>query len=71
MEHAAGLHEVTRLEVTLPPSAKPSPPLQAVFEAGLLQRQTGEAYLVDLGFDHEECGELSDFRPDLPLVLRR
>ena len=70
MEHAAGLREITRIEFVSPNPGSPSPALEALANAKLVQLRRSGDYSVELGFDGELQGRLADFRPDLPLVFR-
>lgn len=70
LKHAAGLYEVTRVELVSPYANSPSPQLQAMVNANLIGLHLGSEYLVKLGFDSEAQGRQVDFRPELPLILR-
>src|SRR5215211_5623996 len=52
-EHAAGMREITRVEVVSPPGKPRSPALQAVASAGLVDMRTATDYLVTIAFDGE------------------
>jgi hypothetical protein len=68
-EHAAGLREITRLQLFSPHAGDPSPEVKAVMKADLVRLRGGPEYLVELGFDGETQGKAADFRPALPLVF--
>ncbi|MGG6240452.1 VOC family protein [Nodosilinea sp. AN01ver1] len=70
LNHAIALQAVTGVSLTLPLSAPPSTPLQAVAEAGLITIQPGQRYLIEIDFDQNSKGQHHDFRPALPLVFR-
>jgi hypothetical protein len=70
LEHAAGLNEITRVEIVSPTSERVSPALLAVLNSKLIAMQHGAAHLVELGFDGEARGGMEDFRPGLPLIFR-
>lgn len=65
-EHTAGLREVTRVELASP-SSKCSPALKSALKTGVVGMRAGSTFLIDLGFDGEQCGKSADFRPALPL----
>jgi hypothetical protein len=69
-EHASGLGEITRVELSTPFANSLSQEVQAIIDARLLQLRAGPGYLLQLGFDREEQGQSEDFRPTLPLLLR-
>src|SRR5439155_22498135 len=56
LEHAAGLREITRVELVSPHAGGPSPELRAVTHADLVRLRSGTRYLVELGFDGELKG---------------
>jgi hypothetical protein len=70
LHHAAGLCEMTSVELVSPHAAQTSPSLRAVVEAGLVRLCAGPEYRVELGFDGERQARSFDFRPALPVVLR-
>jgi hypothetical protein len=49
LKHAAGLYEVTRVELVSPHANIPSPELQAMVNANLIELRLGSEYLVLLG----------------------
>ena len=70
LTHAAGLREITRIELVSPPAGNRSPAMEALSRTTHVQFRTGPEYLVELGFDGELEGQSADFRPSLPLVFR-
>jgi hypothetical protein len=71
LAHPAGLRAITRARISRPQHASPSTTLRAAEAACRdLSFATADGPLLEIGFDDELCGELVDFRPDLPLVLR-
>ena len=68
LDHAAGVNTITSVALTLPPQA-----LSAAAKAGSTARQLtllkGDAYLMEIRFDHGAQGRTHDCRPSLPLVL--
>lgn len=70
LEHGLGLREVTRVNLISPNIDAPSESLQAAVGTGVITLSAGEAYTMELGFDHEMQGQQIDLRPDLPLVMR-
>ena len=69
VEHAAGLSELTRVELISPDADSPSPAFEAVLRSGVVRRRRGAGHLVELGFDGELKGHVADFRPSLPVVF--
>ena len=69
LEHAAGLSEITRVELVGPHVRNASPELKAVASAGIVQLRSGTECFVELGFDGESHSKITDFRPNLPLVF--
>jgi hypothetical protein len=68
-EHAADLHEMTRIELVSPYTVHPSPAFKAAMDAGLVRVRTGNEYSVQIGFDRESNGQVADFRPALPILF--
>jgi hypothetical protein len=69
MQHAAGMRELTRVEMISPHADRLSSAFEAVLNTGIVRRRSGAEYLVELGFDGELKGKAADFRPRLPMVL--
>lgn len=69
LEHRVNLREITRVELVTPASNNPSPELQAMLDAEIIQQRLGEEYCVELEFDGEMGGQKTDFRPKLPLIF--
>jgi hypothetical protein len=69
LKHAAGFHEITRVTFTSPGANNRSPEFQATINAKLVELQVGDNYCLELGFDGEQQGKRTDFRPALPLIL--
>jgi hypothetical protein len=69
MEHAAGLRELTRVELIGSQRDKLSPALEALLSTGVVRRRAGAGQLVELGFDGESKSRVADLRPSLPLVF--
>jgi hypothetical protein len=67
--NAAGLSEVTRIEIVSPGSEPVSPALAAVLDSKRLAMRPGPNHIAELGFDGETRGKMKDFRPGLPLIL--
>jgi hypothetical protein len=70
LDHAIGVHEVTRVHWIGWRTDPPSPELAAVIAGGHLGCTHGDSHLLVLGFDGETRGACADLRPSLPLVLR-
>jgi hypothetical protein len=70
LEHAAGLCDITRIELVSPHADSVSPAFEAVLRTGVVRRRTGVGHLIELGFDGELKGQVADFRPSLPIVFR-
>jgi hypothetical protein len=69
MEHAAGLRELTRVELISPHGDHASPAFEAMLSTGVIRRRAGASQVVELGFDGESKGQVADFRPNLPIVF--
>jgi hypothetical protein len=69
IEHPVGVHEITRVRVTLAGGGACSPPLDAAEQLGVATFVAGGEHLMELSFDEGSRGESADFRPELPLVL--
>ena len=69
VEHAAGLRELTRVELISPHADSLSPAFEALLRTGVVRRRDGAAQCVELGFDGESKGRVADFRPGLPVVF--
>jgi hypothetical protein len=70
LEHAAGLRELTRVELVNPEAEPVSPAFEVLLSTGVVSRRKGTGQLVELGFDGESKGRFADFRPGLPVVFR-
>jgi hypothetical protein len=69
LEHAAGLGEITRVELASPDAVKSSPELQAVLDARRLSVRVETEYHVELGFAGEPRGQKADYQLARPLVF--
>lgn len=69
LEHAVGLHEITRVTLVTPVDVPLSPALKAVVDTAQIQLDSGPAYCMDIGFDGETQGQERDLRPGLPIVM--
>lgn len=69
MEHAAGLRELTRIELIGPHGDKLSTAFETLLSTGAVRRRNGTEQLIELGFDGESKGRVADFRPGLPIVF--
>jgi len=69
LDHAAGLGELTRVELIGPHGDSLSPAFEALLSTGVIRRRDGDRQFVELGFDGEPKGRLADFRPGLPMVI--
>jgi hypothetical protein len=70
VDHAAGLCELTRVELISPHATSVSTAFEALLSTRIVLRLTGTEHLVELGFDGESAGRKADFRPGLPIVFR-
>jgi hypothetical protein len=70
IEHAAGLHRITSLELTIPSAETCSPELRQVSSVGLVRLRNGPEQLLTIGFDGELQRREADFRPAVPMVFR-
>lgn len=69
LEHAIGFKEITRVRLTLQRNGPISAPLVALERLGFVQLRTGDAPLLEIGFDRETERQFIDFRPTLPLCF--
>jgi hypothetical protein len=70
LEHPAGLHEMTRIELISSHRGGRSPAFEAVLNFGIVRTRLGASHFIEVGFDGELMGEEADFRPSLPIVFR-
>jgi hypothetical protein len=68
-EHAAGIHEITRLTLHTPVPLS-SRAAQTLVEAEVIEVASSTAYGLEVEFDRKRTGKRVDFRPDLPLVFQ-
>ena len=62
LEHAVDLTEITRVRLVRPHAGSVSSELEAVASAGVVQLGSGRECFVELGFDGESHGKITDFR---------
>jgi hypothetical protein len=70
-DHPAGLKRISGARVTYRFQGPPSAPLAALERMGLVSFVDGPEPLLELTFDGGRRGESRDFRPGMPLVVRR
>ena len=70
LQHAAGLREITHVELVIPQAHSPSPELRSLVDNRLVRISEGAKPLMTLGFDGEAQGKHADFRPALPLISK-
>ncbi|GJJ01473.1 hypothetical protein RugamoR64_20110 [Duganella rhizosphaerae] len=70
LNHAAGVNTITSVTLTLPlPQQALSAATKASSTSAQLTLLEGDAYLMEICFDHGAQGRTHDCRPGLPLVL--
>jgi len=69
LDHAAGLREITRVEIIGPSVGVMSPALRTLGESYPLRVREGAEHLLEVGFNGEAQGRSEDFRPQMPLVV--
>jgi len=69
VDHAAGLRELTRVELISPHVDRLSPAFEALLRTSVVRRRIGAGHFVELGFDGDTKGRVMDFRPGLPIVF--
>ncbi len=69
--HPTGVVEITGLRITLPTDKPMSGAARALHRAGIASFDMGSEHLVEIEFDRGSQGQSADFRPALPLRLRR
>ncbi len=70
LDHPVGFQEITALRVTMPAGTGYSDPALHASNTQGIEVMEGSEHLVEIGFDHESCGQSQDFRPMLPLVFQ-
>lgn len=68
LNHAAGVKTITSVTLTLPSPAR-SASARAASAGTQLTLREGDAYLMEIHFDHGAQGQTRDCRPTLPLIL--
>ena len=68
--HAAGVAEITGVEIALPSVEGRSAAARSVETAGVVSFSSGTEYLMTLTLDRGARGSVADLRPELPLVVR-
>lgn len=68
LDHAAGVKTITSITLTLPSTALSAPARVAGANTQLTLLE-GDAYLMEIRFDHGAQGQTRDCRPTLPLLL--
>ncbi len=68
--HATNRHKMSRVQCVLPSTLSPSAELQSIVDHGPIHFRAGKEHWLEIGFDQESKNCATDFRPDLPLVLR-
>ena len=63
-KYSRALHLVT------PAGYKPIAALDYLQKNGLVTINQGKAWVLELEFDQRARGQVKDFRPDLPLLIR-
>jgi len=69
VEHPNGVREITKLSLATPGFLQSAAALACV-KNGVLAHETGSAQLLVMEFDHGSRHQSTDFRPELPLVVR-
>jgi hypothetical protein len=71
LTHAKGFHELTKVTLTLPPPVTDlSSAMKKVLHESIVHISLGETYLLALEFDDGKQGQLQDFTPLIPLVIK-
>jgi hypothetical protein len=70
LEHAAGFHEITHVELVTPSTNSLSPEFHSLIDSKLLCIREGAGPLLMLGFDGQARDKHADFRPVLPLIFK-
>jgi Glyoxalase-like domain len=68
--HPSGVQDITRLTLTTPALLQSSA-ARALAESEVFFEREGPEYLLTVEFDHGLRQEMTDFRPDLPLIFQR
>jgi len=68
--HAIGVHRITALQLIAPRAYQPIAPLRFLERERLMKpTMSGDAWTLELTFDHGAQRKERDFRPELPLVI--
>ena len=70
LAHRIGTRRVTALHLVTPAGYKPIAALDYLQKDGLVTINQGKAWVLELEFDQRARGQVKDFRPDLPLLIR-
>lgn len=70
LSHPIGVKRVTAVRLVAPLAYTAIPALTYYQEQGVLARDAGDEWMIELTFDGATRGERKDFRPELPLVIR-
>ena len=68
--HPIGVKRITAVRLIAPKEYRPIEALSYVQKQGVLTLDSGEAWTVELTFDHGAKGKRKDFRPELPQMIR-
>ncbi len=69
IDHPAGLRELTKVTVTLPPFGAFSPALRYLVDSGIVDVRPGTKVALALEFDHAKARRSASFAPRLPLTF--
>jgi len=70
LAHRIGTRRVTALHLVTPAGYKPIAALDYLQKDGLVTINQGKEWVLELEFDQRARGQVKDFRPDLPLLIR-
>lgn len=71
VEHALGVRELTSVAIHSPASEPLSGAARSLVEQGLVSFHSSSRTWIELGLDRQREARTVDFRPHLPLLLRR
>ena len=69
IDHPAGLREVTKVTLSLPPFGAFSPALRYLVDSGIVDIQPAAKAAIALEFDHVAARKSASFAPRLPLTF--
>ncbi len=70
LQNKPGFTTVTSLCVKMPQTSPESPILKTIGDIEAISFKESASHVMEVSFDGEKCGEIKDFRPELPLIVK-